>query len=159
MNNNSIYTIIQDTREQNGYNFSSEQTCSGTIEKKLDTGDYSILGLEDQICIERKASVEELAINLGYKQEAFLKEIKRMETFKYKFLILEFSLEDLIDFPERTKIPQDKKVLIKMTGKYILKCLMEFQIYNNLHIMFCGNRKSASEAVRSLLKRLNALYT
>ena len=45
------------------------------VEHKLDTGDYSIQGLEDKICIERKGCVEELAQNLGSKKQTFLKEI------------------------------------------------------------------------------------
>ena len=64
------FTVIKDTREQNGYYFSKFNTCAGMIEHKLDTGDYSIQGFEDKICIERKGCVEELAINLGSKKHA-----------------------------------------------------------------------------------------
>ena len=38
---------------------------SDVIERKLETGDYSIEGMEDRICIERKASPSEIAINVG----------------------------------------------------------------------------------------------
>lgn len=46
-------TIIQDTREQCGYDFAKypEVVCeTGT----LDTGDYSLPGFTDKIAIERK---------------------------------------------------------------------------------------------------------
>ena len=128
-------------------------------EEKLDTGDYTIQGLENQICIERKGSIEELAINLGQQKHPFLNEIGRMEAFPHKFLILEFSLESLINFPDRTRIPSDKKDTLKITGKYMLKCLMEFQLYNNVHVMFCGDKQNAFLLVSSLLKRLNEKYT
>ena len=71
------FTIIKDTREQDGYTFESSSsryhTCNGMISRKLDTGDYSIEGLEDKLCIERKASVVEFANNVGHAQVRFLK--------------------------------------------------------------------------------------
>ena len=73
------YTVIRDTREQEGYYFSEYDLCLGMIDQKLDTGDYSIVGLEDKICVERKGCVEELAINLGQKKHTFLREIERMK--------------------------------------------------------------------------------
>ena len=90
------YTVIRDTREQEGYHFGEFGACAGMIDQKLDTGDYSIIGLEDKICIERKGCVEELAQNLGSKKSTFLREIDRMDAFPHKYMILEFSLDDLL---------------------------------------------------------------
>jgi ERCC4-type nuclease len=153
------FTVIKDTREQDGYFFSEFNTCAGMIEQKLDTGDYSILGMEDKICIERKGCVEELAVNLGQKKHAFLAEVERMNSFPHKFIVLEFSLEDLIKFPDETRIPVKNKAALKITGKYMLKCLFEFQLYNNVQILFCGNKYNAFLAVSSILKRVNEMYT
>lgn len=153
------FIVIKDTREQDGYFFSAFNTCAGMIEQKLDTGDYTIQGFEDKICIERKGCVEELAVNLGQKKQAFLNEIERMKDFPHKFLILEFSLEDLVKFPEETRIPIKNKASLKITGKYMLKCLFEFQLYNDVHILFCGNKYNAFLAVSSILKRINEMYT
>lgn len=153
------FTVIKDTREQDGYYFSAFNTCAGMIEHKLDTGDYTIQGLEDKICIERKGCVEELAVNLGQKKHAFLNEIDRMKDFPHKFLILEFSLEDLLKFPDETRIPIKNKASLKITGKYMIKCLMEFALYNNVQVLFCGNKHNAFLAVSSLFKRINEMYT
>lgn len=153
------FTVIKDTREQEGYYFKQHNTCAGMVERKLDTGDYSIEGLEDKLCIERKGCVEELAINLGQKKYAFLEEIDRMAPFPHKFLILEFSLEDLVKFPEETRIPIKNKASVKITGKYMLKCLCEFQLYNNVNVLFCGNKYNAFIMVSSILKRVNEMYT
>lgn len=153
------FIVIKDTREQDGYYFSAFNTCAGMIEHKLDTGDYTIQGLEDKVCIERKGCVEELAVNLGQKKYAFLNEIDRMKTFPHKFLILEFSLEDLLKFPDETRIPVKNKASLKITGKYMIKCLMEFALYNNVQVLFCGDKHNAFLAVSSLLKRINEMYT
>ena len=153
------FTVIKDNREQDGYFFSAFNTCAGMVESKLDTGDYTIQGLEDKICVERKGCVEELAVNLGSKKYAFLNEIERMKPFPHKFIVLEFSLEDLIKFPEETRIPIKNKASLKITGKYMLKCLMEFQLYDGVHIWFCGNKHNAFLAISSLFKRINEMYT
>ena len=153
------FYVIKDTREQDGYYFSKYGNCLGMVEEKLDTGDYAIQGLEDKVCVERKGCVEELAINLGQKKHAFLNEIERMKDFPHKFLILEFSLQDLVDFPENSRIPESKKAYVKITGKYMLKCLMEFQLHDDLHIIFCGNKHNAFLTVSSILKRVNEMYT
>jgi len=153
------YTVIKDSREREGYFFSKFNNCNGMIEEKLDTGDYSIVGFEDKICIERKGCVEELAVNLGQQKYAFLNEIERMKAYEHRFLVLEFSFEDLINFPDETKIPEDKRKTLKITGKYMLKCLMEFEIYENVHVIFANDKHNAFLFVSSILKRLNEKYT
>lgn len=157
------YTVIKDSREQEGYTFerfsSRYHECKGMIVRKLDTGDYSIEGLEDKICIERKARVSELAINLGKDKRRFMNEIERMKEFPFKFLVLEFSLEDVMDFPERSDIPEEKWSSIVITNKYMLKMLIEFQMYDDIHVIFCGNKKNAKLVVSSILKRVNEFYS
>ena len=153
------FFVIKDTREQEGYYFSEYGNCLGMVEHKLDTGDYAIQGLEDKVCVERKGCIEELAINLGQKKHAFLNEIDRMNDFPHKFLILEFNLSDLVDFPENSRIPEKNKAKLKITGKYMLKCLMEFQLYNDIHVLFCGNKRNGFLTVSSIFKRINELYT
>lgn len=153
------FLVIKDTREQEGYFFKEYYPCAGMIQEKLDTGDYSIKGFEDKICIERKGCVEELAVNLGQKKYAFMDEIDRMAKFPHKFIVLEFSLEDLAKFPNETRIPIKNKASVKITGKYMLKCLLEFQLYNNVQVLFCGDKYHAFLAVSSILKRINEMYT
>ena len=153
------YFVVKDTREQDGYYFSKYNKCAGMVNEKLDTGDYAILGMEEKCCIERKGCIEELAINLGQKKHEFLNEIDRMKDFSHRFIVLEFSLDDLIDFPENTRIPEKNKSSIKITGKYMLKCLMEFQLHEEVHILFCGNKHNAFLTVSSIFNRFNEMYT
>ena len=157
------YTVIKDSREQDGYTFTPfsgrYHTCKGMVVRKLDTGDYSLEGLEDKVCIERKASVSELAINLGKDKKRFMAEVERMKEFPHKFLILEFSLTDLMNFPEGSDIPEEKWSSIVITNKYLLKMLIEFQMYDDIHVIFCDSRAKAKLIVSSILKRVNEQYT
>jgi len=151
------YTVIRDTREREGYHFSKFDKCLGMVVRKLDTGDYTLVGLEDKICIERKGCVEEVAINFGKKKKQFLAEIERMKEFPHRFILLEFTLEDLMKFPQDTRIPN--KSSVKITGKYILRTLMEFQVHDDVHVVFCGDKNNAFLYANSLFKRINEKYT
>jgi ERCC4-type nuclease len=155
---NKDYLVIVDTREKTGYSFREYDTCRGMIKRKLDTGDYSIDGLEDIICIERKACVEEIANNIIDTSKRFDREIARMETYKHKYLICEFSMVDIINFPNGTGLPADIKKNTKITGKFLLKRLMEYQINHGVSVIFCGNKENAFYFVASLLKRLSEKY-
>lgn len=153
------YWVIRDTREQQGYRFKPYNKCKGYIEQKLDTGDYSLKGLEDKICIERKASPTEVAINLGKDKTRFMAEIERMKDFEHKYIILEFSMEDLMKFPEGSNIPAYQKKKIKVNGKYMLRMFMEFEVFDDINVIFCGNAYNGFLYVSSLFKRLNEKYS
>ena len=157
------FTIIRDTREKEGYTFETSNTryhtCKGMIDRKLDTGDYSIEGLEDRLCIERKPSVVELAGNVGHDRQRFLNEIERMKEFPHKYIILEFSLSDLMMFPEGSSILEKDWGKVKVTNTFMLKTLMEFQIFDDIHVIFCDSKKNAKWAVLSILKRVNEIYS
>jgi len=128
------------------------------VVRKLDTGDYSLEGLEDKVCIERKASVVEFANNIGHDMVRFNKEIKRMMEFPHRFMIFEFSLSDLMDFPDRSGIPQEDWGKLKVTNKFMLRRIMEYQMHNGIHVIFCDSKKNAKWTVLSILKRINELY-
>jgi len=153
------YTVIRDSREQEGHFFGNFNRCEGTVVEKLDTGDYTVLGLEDKLCIERKSSVEEIAVNLGKGKYAFYNEIERMMEFPHKYLVLEFSVEDVMGFPENSRVPYEKRKDVKISAKYIMKCLVEFQVFNDIHVVFCGSRRRAFDYMSSVFKRINEKYT
>lgn len=152
------YKVIKDTREQEGWFFRPFGNCVGMEQRKLDTGDYSIVGLEDKICVERKGCVEELALNLGQDKARFFREIERMAEFPHKFIICEFNAEELIKFPKDTRIPVKNKAAVKVTGRYMLKQLVELQLYNDINVVFCGDRYNAFLFVSSIFKRINERY-
>ena len=78
------FTIIVDTREQQPWIFDNYAKAH----KKLDTGDYSVEGLEHLLTIERKKSSSEFATNIV--ESRFKDVVMRLSQFKYSFLLLEF---------------------------------------------------------------------
>jgi ERCC4-type nuclease len=154
----SKYTVIKDTREQDGWFFSSYDKCEGMEIGTLHTGDYTLKGYEDIVCVERKASVSEIAMNLGRKKKPFQEEIERMKDFHFSFLILEFDMNDVLKYPEGSRVPKNARSKVKVTGKYLLKCLMEFEIWYDTKIIFCGNKQNAFLVTNSIFKRLTELF-
>ena len=146
------FTVIRDTREKNGWYFKETEYCQGMLEQKLDTGDYSIEGLEDTLCIERKGCVSELANNIVDKR--FDRELERMAGFKYKFIILEFSVDDILAFPVGSEIPKKTWSKIRITGRFILKRLSEIQTKYGIHVIPCGNNLAAWHMANSIIKRV-----
>jgi DNA excision repair protein ERCC-4 len=73
-----------DTREQNPLDVSPLQICPGT----LATGDYSVVGLENFVAIERK-SAEDMLACIGRERERFDREIQRLLAFPIRAIVVE----------------------------------------------------------------------
>jgi hypothetical protein len=148
------YTIVKDTREQKGWNFFAIGDCIGMEVDTLKTGDYTIKGFEQFIAIERKRSVEEIANNLGRKSAAFEKEMQRMSQIPHAYIICEFNLQELLDFPKGAKVPASSAGQIKMAGPFMLRRLLEYEVKYNVKIMFCGTAYNGFTVANSLFKRI-----
>ncbi len=139
------YVILKDTREKNGWNFESSERCLAVAKWGLKTGDYTARGLEKELVIERKASTGELAMNLGKKRKAFEAEIERMSSFRWKYILCEFSIDDLMNFPVNSGIPKKQLKFVRMNGKFMWKKLCEYQEKNDVQVIFCDNKQNAED--------------
>ena len=89
------------------------------------------------MCIERKGCVAEFAGNLT--EARFYRELDRMEQFPHCFLLLEFTLEDLLNYPKSAKLPYSVKRKIKARGPFLLKKLIEIELKYKVKVIFCGD--------------------
>lgn len=149
------YIILRDTREKQGWDFPRDTLCLGVEDTALKTGDYTIKGYEEFICIERKKSVSEIAANIGKYKKRFEAEMRRIEKIEYRYIICEFSLQDIIEYPKLSNIPKNRRDNMVITGKYILKCLIEYQLEYGVQVIFCDNADNAAAFARSLMKRIH----
>jgi len=145
---NDLFTIIVDTREQQPWTFDNYVTAS----HKLDTGDYSIEGMENILAIERKKSVSEFANNIT--ESRFKDVISRLSQLKYSFLLFEFELEDILIYPVGSNVPKKMWDKIKISPSFILKHLIELQIYHNIKVIFCGDSDNAEKMATHILKKV-----
>jgi hypothetical protein len=149
------YQIVRDNQEkETKWDFPPSANCNGTTEESLDTGDYTIRGLEDIFIIERKFSTGEFSGNLPAKR--FERELQRMEKFKHKFIICEFLLEDLFQFPYNSGIPNKIWPKLRVHSGFLLKKLIELECQFGCKFIFAGTR--GKEMARLLFKRMVELY-
>lgn len=148
-----MYHVIRDTREQKegaGWIFTKTANCTGMTEKKLDTGDYTIVGYEKTFVIERKGALTEWAHNVN--EARFTKELERLEKFDQAFIILEFTLEDLMRWPHGCNIPKERLKDIRMNNYFLLKKTCEIMTQYKTKIIFAG--RHGKEIAASLFKRV-----
>lgn len=146
-----MFNVIIDTREQQPWILESSK-INKCISRKLDTGDYTIEGLEDKLCIERKKSVSELAGNLT--SARFEKELERMSEYEYNFLLLEFSISDIMDYPIGSKIPKKQWRKIRVRGPFIMSKLARLSLDYGTNVWYCGCKENAEAAAIYLMKQV-----
>ena len=133
------YTVIRDTREKEGHGWEFKKhkeekrppRCNGMIEQTLETGDYTLVGYEDILTIERKADYCELWVNYG-KRALFEEECERMQKIKYKYILIESHLtSDVLSLSP----PQFSK---GVPGHAMIGWLCGLSLASNVHIIPVG---------------------
>ena len=130
-------TVIKiDSREQRPYSFDNTET--GTLQ----VGDYSILGLEDHISVERK-TMDDLIGCLTGDRDRFERELYKGRALDYFALVVEASLSDLIEGKYRSQ----------MNSKSAIQSLVAFSIRYRLPVWFAGSRDYGQRLTESLLSK------
>jgi ERCC4-type nuclease len=142
------FHIIVDTREQQPWSFDHHVVSC----EKLDTGDYSVRGLENTLCIERKKSVSEIANNITEKR--FKDVVGRMAQYKYSFLLLEFDFDNVLSYPVGSNVPKRMWDKLKISPNFIIKHLVELQVFFNIKVLFCGSPSNAERMALSIMKKV-----
>lgn len=137
----SELTIIIDSREQVNFHLTSWFDSKGIkhITRALETGDYSAMldgeTFEDEVAIERKANLDEIAGNFTTGRERFEREMIRAKANGIKvFLIIEnASWHDIMLHNYRSQLkPQS-----------LMASLLSWQVRYNITIMFCRPEETA----------------
>lgn len=138
------FCIICDTRESKPYNFLTVSSPPPkTIRKKLDTGDYSILGMEESgITIERKSLID-LFGSVGKNRKRLEAEFVRMRKFDYAGIVIESSLSDIFNKPPSRS---------KMNPKAVFRTIISWSVRYNVHVWPMWNREAAEKTTFLLLK-------
>lgn len=143
------FLVLSDSREQKGWHFNKSKFCDGTETVTLPTGDYTIQGMEKHFTIERKGSSSEFYGNLF--EDRWERELERLEEFKFPFVILEFSLSDIVNFPRGSSIPKYKWGKFRNKGPYFLRRFMQYQMKYKTKFILAGSK--GHDAALCLFKR------
>ncbi len=95
------FVLLQDTREQKGL-FTRIPKGLTVMSTTLSKGDYSVKGLEDLICFERKA--HDIFGYVSSEREKTLKKMKEFKSMEFVGLIIEARESELYQFQFHTKV-------------------------------------------------------
>lgn len=146
-----MLTIIQDTKEKIPWDFSIHKDVK-QIKHAMKTGDYTVRGMEHLLCIERKRSTAEIAMNLGQKIKQFTAECDRMQGFAYRYIICEFPLFNILEFPKGSTIPRSRWRYMRINGKFLHKTLMGLSETYNIPVVFTNSSIEAQELALSIMR-------
>lgn len=120
------FTIICDNNEGLPYTFQGLTADDGrplyvpTEKKSLYTGDYSILGWEDYVTVERK-TLEDLYGSIGGNRDRFENVIRRMAEMAAACVVVEATMEQiLLDPPKHSKVKPKtiSRTMLSWTERY-----------------------------------------
>lgn len=141
--------IVIDSREQRPWGFPPHIPVEIAT---LKTGDYAIKGDENNFAIERKSGDDFLGtISSGWPR--FCKEIKRMENFSAKIIIVEADFETFCYRTGQGIVLPPNHEHIKVTPQFVMKRIAELTM-KQICVLFAGNAEYGSAiALRILLER------
>lgn len=148
----SPFTIVIDTREQAPWSFlgikadakdDDKPMLVKTVQKALPTGDYSIVGLEGQVCVERKSHLD-LVGSVSSGRERFEREFVRMSTMQYAAVVVEASMAEILHHPPRYS---------KMNPKAVIRTTLSWSIRYGVHWWFAPSRAHAETLCFRLLQQ------
>lgn len=129
------FVIAIDTREQQPYAFAD------AVVKTLPTGDYSIVGLENRVTIERKSKVDAFG-SLGQGRARFRREFERLALYDYAAVVIEDTLPGFLHRPAHSK----------MNPRAAICSLLAWSIRYRVQVHFAGDRDHARALTHKLLQ-------
>lgn len=147
------WTLVRDSRE--GIPYSFEDITIGTgracrklqlsfVDKKLDSGDYSILGMEHRVSTERK-ELGDLFQSLSRGRARFIREISRLNELEYSAVVVESEWYDMMMSPP----PRSRMSPASVNGSIIALQIR----YPKVHWWFLSDRYTASKMVFKILNK------
>lgn len=153
------FTVLRDDREKKGHGWEFPPTtlddhpfCGGTEIAHLETGDYTIAGLESRLAIERKGAIAEFVGSLV--DPNFEAELARMRLIPVSVVILEFGMYDIVHWPESSKLSPKIRSKLPLRHKdaalsRLTELIVKYPYVNFLFTDFWGQ-----EVAMGLFKRV-----
>ncbi|MDR1922240.1 MAG: hypothetical protein LBS31_10945 [Candidatus Adiutrix sp.] len=124
--------IVIDSREQNPFTFAEREDVE-TIVGTLQTGDYSLQGLEDRIALERKSLNDLTSCLIGANRERFERELCRGRGLEFFAVVVEASFGELAS----------KQYWGGLNPHAAAQSVIAFQIRHQVNFIWAGSRRSA----------------
>ena len=145
-------TVVCDTREQRPLTFEGlrcDQADGGgplvvpTVRGTLASGDYSLLGCEHLVAIERKSLADAYA-TFGRERDRFERELARLAELRFAAVVIEATWHELVaEPPPRTELPP----------KAVFRSVIAWQVRYGVHFVPAGPRRLAEVTTFRILER------
>ncbi|MFH2000494.1 MAG: ERCC4 domain-containing protein [Planctomycetota bacterium] len=138
--------LVVDTREQLPFEF--RDSGIHVVHQALPAGDYSILGYEDQVAVERK-TLDDFASTVIRSRERFHRELKRFQEYKAACIVVEGSMGDLLQ----------RKYKSYAHPQSIFGAMISIIVDYGIPVFFCTNRQVARVFTEKYLLRFKRKAT
>ncbi len=135
-----LIPIVVDTREQEPYSFDPQRFV--VVRKALPAGDYSLVGHEERVAVERK-SLADFVQTVIRSRRRFHEELKKLAAREFACVVVEGSMRDVLDGVYGTGAHPNA-----VFGAAISIC-----VDWGVPVYFCGDRQTARQFVESYLER------
>lgn len=135
-------TVVVDSREQIPWVF--DPAVFDVVHKALPAADYSLAGAEERIAIERKTLEDFVNTSIRYR-DRFGEELSKLESYEFAAVIVEASLEDVLEHRYRAGVHPSAVVgvAVAITFDY------------GVPVLFCSSRQIACDYASRLLLRFH----
>ena len=128
--------MVIDTREQRGFKF----IWIESVRKGLKTGDYSLVGFEDRVAVERKSKSDGYGV-VGSGRARFERELVRLAVLDRAAIVIECSLHEFCVPPARTRIDQ----------RMAVNSFISWSCTYRIPVFWCGSREYAEQVTLRFL--------
>ena len=82
-----------------------------------------------------------------------------MAQLKYSFLLLEFDIKDVLNYPIGSDLPKRLWDKVKISPAFLMKNVLDWEMNHNIKVIFCGSAGNAEQVAEYILKRTYYLET
>ena len=133
------FQIVIDTREQAEYSFACE-----TVRRKLDAGDYSVVGLEHRVAVERK-SLADFVHTVIHDAARFAAELQKLAGIDAASVVVEANLDDVLR-------GRHGDVLRSVDPQAVLGAALHIALHWRVPVYWCGSRQAACAFTDAFLR-------
>jgi|SRR5262245_15598068 len=127
------FTIVVDTREQEPYEFKG----LAVVRKTLTTGDYSIVGFEKRIIVERKNKLDAWQC-AGSERARFERCLERMTAYERRAVVIDCDQWELSERPSMVE---------RVVPATVINSYISWSVKYNFQLYWCHNRSWAERTV------------
>jgi ERCC4-type nuclease len=152
---NNDFIILQDVKEKRPFLFPGKSLHIQKV--KLPVGDYSLLGYEHSISVEKKSSPLEIQKNIG--QSRFWNQLKKMSQYAQKLILCTFSQNQFFTWnAPGLKVGSGKnRKLIYYNANHVFSTFKAMADEYKIDVVYAESKSSAENYLLEFLT--NAFHT